>query len=398
MNMAKTNVAVALKAVKNDELVNTVDLEKVRKSFVQIRADLESAYRERSGAIECIILAALAGCHALLIGPPGTAKSALFFSFLSSFTDARKFQTLVTKFGTEDEYFGPVKLSALKNDQWERNLDGRLAAVECAFMDEVFKGSDSLLNTLLSAMNERLYKGQSIPLRMLVGASNELPQEEILAAVYDRFLLRDVVDYIEADATWMDLMLAPPKYAPAAFVTLAEWDAARAAVDAVVLPPHVVQTMLAIRKNLKEAGVVASDRRWLALTRVLRAAAWLDGETEVGMDHLQILRFGLWNKPEERPAVVAVLAQLDRTHVQKASEIIDDALRAFAQRPVSATTSATELTALVEKIGDAARKVQQILEGAKSKRVTERIQPKLKELGAAYAECKKAVTQRIANL
>jgi MoxR-like ATPase len=395
--MAKANGA-ALKAVKNDEPNGAVDLERVRKSFVAIRAGLESAYRERAGAIECVILAALAGCHALMIGPPGTAKSALFFSFLASFTDARKFQTLVTKFGTEDEYFGPVKLSALKQDKWERNLDGRLAAVECAFMDEVFKGSDSLLNTLLSAMNERLYKGESIPLRMLVLASNELPQEEILAAVYDRFLLRDVVDYIEADAVWMDLMISPPTYVPTAQITLAEWDAARAAVDAVVLPRHVVTTMLAIRTNLKAAGIIASDRRWLSLCRVLRAAAWLDGETEVGMDHLQILRFGLWNKPEERPAVVAVLAQLDRTHVQKASEIIDDALRAYAQRPVSASSSTSELTALTEKIKAAAVNVKGILDGAKSKRVAERIQPKLAELGKAYDDCKKAVTLRIANL
>lgn len=396
--MAKANGLAKGEYRTNLSSGTDVDLEHVRKSFVLIRSGLEAAYRERSGAIECIVLAALAGCHALLIGPPGTAKSALFFSFLSSFTDARKFQTLVTKFGTEDEYFGPVKLSALKNDEWERNLKGRLGAVECAFMDEVFKGSDSLLNTLLSAMNERLYKGVPIPLRMLVGASNELPQEEILAAVYDRFLLRDVVDYIDAESTWIELLLNPPVYTSPAQVTLAEWEAACAAVESVVLPRNVVETMSAIRKQLKEAGIIASDRRWLSLTRVLRAAAWLDGETEVGMDHLQVLRFGLWNKPEERAAVVAVLAQLDRTHVQKASEIIDNALRAYAQRPVSASSSATELTALTEKIKNAALDVKAILEGAKSKRVAERIQPKLKELGSAYEDCKKALTSRVANL
>jgi MoxR-like ATPase len=377
---------------------STIALEAVRKSLVMIRADLEGAYRERSGAIECIILATLAGCHALLVGPPGTAKSALFYSFLESFQDARKFSTLVTKFGTEDQYFGPVKLSALKLDKWERNLDGRLAAVECAFLDEVFKGSDSLLNTLLSAMNERLYNGAPIPLRMLVGASNELPQEEILAAVYDRFLMRDVVEYIESDATWMQLITSPPKYTPRAFVTLAEWDAARTAVDAVKLPDHVVRAMLQIRTELKKAGVIASDRRWIALTRVLRAAAWLDGEPEVLIDHLQILRFGLWNKPEERPSVKAVLDQLDRSHVQKAAELIDDTLRAYAARPVSASSSTADLAALTEKIKAAAVAVQAILNEARSKRVAERIQPKLAELQGAYQECKKAVSSRVAAL
>ncbi len=229
----------------------SVDLGSVRIRFRAIRDALCAVFREREEAIACMILAALSGSHALLVGPPGTAKSALFFGFLASFLDARKFQTLVTKFGTEDEYFGPVKLSALKNDLWERNLDGRLAGVECAFLDEVFKGSDSVLNTLLSAMNERVYKGKPIPLRMLVGASNELPEEEILAAVYDRFLLRDVVEYVQADATWTQLMTLPPVYTPTAQITVQEWDAARADVESVRLPDRVVQELLRVRNELK---------------------------------------------------------------------------------------------------------------------------------------------------
>src|SRR6185312_10405897 len=108
-------------------------------------------------------------------------------------------------------------------------------------LDEVFKGSDSVLNTLLSAMNERLYKGKPIPLRMLVGASNELPEEEILAAVYDRFLLRDLVEYVQADATWVQLVATPPVYTPSVQIKLTEWDAARADVDSVALPARIVQ-------------------------------------------------------------------------------------------------------------------------------------------------------------
>src|SRR5689334_1336251 len=136
--------------MKDKDTNGSIDMGSVRARFRAVRDGLNAAFREREDAIECILLAALAQSHALLVGPPGTAKSALFFGFLASFPDARKFQTLVTKFGTEDEYFGPVKLSALKNDLWERNLDGRLAAVECAFLDEVFKGSDSVLNAFVS--------------------------------------------------------------------------------------------------------------------------------------------------------------------------------------------------------------------------------------------------------
>ncbi|NUQ72038.1 MAG: AAA family ATPase [Polyangiaceae bacterium] len=373
-----------------------IDLGGVRSRFQAVRDGLRTVFREREDAIECMTLAALSGSHALLVGPPGTAKSALFFGFLASFPDARKFQTLVTKFGTEDEYFGPVKLSALKNDQWERNLDGRLAGVECAFLDEVFKGSDSVLNAFLSAMNERLYKGKPIPLRMLVGASNELPEEEILAAVYDRFLLRDLVSYVEADATWMQIVTSPPAYTPSAQITLKEWDAARADVERVTLPNRIVQELLRLRNELKANGLVVSDRRWIALTRVLRAAAWLDDSPEVELDHLTVLKYGLWQKPDDRPRVVAVLDTVDRSVVAKAIEIVDAALRAYAHRPTEQAAYFEALPKLAAEVTDAAKRVQEQLQGGVSRRASARIQPKLDELRKVHDALKGDLSKRYA--
>ncbi|UQA57116.1 AAA family ATPase [Polyangium aurulentum] len=362
----------------------SIDIGSVRARFRTVRDGLNAAFREREDAIECIILAALSQSHALLVGPPGTAKSALFFGFLASFTDARKFQTLVTKFGTEDEYFGPVKLSALKNDQWERNLDGRLAAVECAFLDEVFKGSDSVLNAFLSAMNERLYKGSPIPLRLLVGASNELPEEEILAAIYDRFLLRDVVEYVQADATWMNLVASPPEYKPAAQITLAEWEAAAKEAQRVELPQRVVEEMLRLRTALKADGLVLSDRRWIALTRVLKAAAWLDDAQAVELDHLLVLKYGLWNKPEDRARVVAVLQTVDRSVVAQAIDVVDEALKAYANRPTDLAAYQAALPGLADKVTEAGKRVQDMLKNGVSRRAHARIQPKLDELKKAH--------------
>jgi MoxR-like ATPase len=377
-----------------DEAKGQMQMTTARRRFRTMRDELGAVFRERADAIECMLLAALSGSHALLVGPPGTAKSALFFGFLASFPDARKFQTLVTKFGTEDEYFGPVKLSALKDDRWERNLVGRLAGVECAFLDEVFKGSDSVLNTLLSAMNERLYKGQPIPLRMLVGASNELPEEEVLAAVYDRFLLRDVVEYVQADATWMDLVASPPVYTPSVQITLAEWDAAREEVGRVVLPSRVVQEMLRIRNQLKANGLVVSDRRWIALTRVLRAAAWLDDAPEVELDHLAVLKYGLWQKPEDRARVVAVLDTVDRSVVAKAVGVVDEALEAYAHRPTERAEYLAQLPSLAAKITDAGKRVQEQLAGGVSRRAHDRIHPKLEELKRAHEALKVDLAKR----
>ncbi|XXY16761.1 AAA family ATPase [Sorangium sp. So ce216] len=375
---------------------NSVDMTSVRHRFRTARDSLLAAFRERENAVECILLAALSGNHALLVGPPGTAKSALFFGFLSCFPDARKFQTLVTKFGTEDEYFGPVKLSALKNDLWERNLEGRLAGVECAFLDEVFKGSDSVLNAFLSAMNERLYKGRPIPLRMLVGASNELPEEENLAAVYDRFLLRDLVEYVQADATWMQLVATPPAYTASAQIKLAEWDAARTDVGRVALPERIVQELLRIRNELKTNGIVVSDRRWIALTRVLRAAAWLDDCAEVELDHLAVLRYGLWQKPDDRARVVAVLDTVDRSAVAKAITVVDEALRAYAHRPTEAAAYLEALPKLAADVTDAAKRVQEQLKEGVSRRAQARIQPKLDELKKVHDALKADLAKRYA--
>lgn len=372
-----------------------IDIDRVRSKFVTIQAELGRVFRERGGAIECMTLAALSQSHALLVGPPGTAKSALFFGFLGAFKNARKFQTLVTKFGTEDEYFGPVKLSALKQDQWERNLDGRLAGVECAFLDEVFKGSDAVLNTLLSAMNERLYKGKAIPLRMLVGASNELPEEEVLAAVYDRFLLRDVVGYVQNDATWMQLVASPPSYVPSVEITLAEWEAACADVAKVTMPERVVIEMLKIRTALVKAGIVVSDRRWIALTRVMRAAAWLDGETEVGTDHLAVLRFGLWQKPDDRKSVEAALATVDKSVVAQAVKRIDEALSLYAARPTDPTLWSDAAPKLAADLTNAAKDVHKLLDRGVSKRALARIQPKLEDLKAAHGALKKDLRERL---
>jgi MoxR-like ATPase len=371
-----------------------VDTASVRTRFRAVRDALRAVYREREDAIECIVLAALSGSHALLVGPPGTAKSALVFGFTASFTGVRKFQTLVTKFGTEDEYFGPVKLTALKNDQWERNLDGRLAGVEVAFLDEVFKGSDSVLNTLLSAMNERLYKGQPIPLRMLVGASNELPEEEILAAVYDRFLLRDVVQYVEADTTWMALVASPPVYRPSVAITLDEWDAARAEVEQVLLPERVVLEMLRIRNELKKNGLVVSDRRWIALTRVLRAAAWLDDAPAVELDHLAVLKYGLWQKPEDRARVVAILNTVAQSVVTTCIAEIDEALRAYARRPTERVAYLAVLPDLAAQITDTGKRVGEQLKGGISRREAARIQPRLKELKQAHEALKADLQHR----
>ena len=165
---------------------------------------------KRDELVDGALLALLAGQHLLLIGPPGTAKSMLARE-LCRRIDGQYFEWLLTKFTTPEEIFGPLSLVALEQGRYERVTELKLPEAEIAFLDEVFKANSAILNSLLTILNERRFHqgnvAAQVPLRTLVAASNELPDEDELAALYDRFLLRFVVGYIERDDRFRELLL-----------------------------------------------------------------------------------------------------------------------------------------------------------------------------------------------
>src|SRR5262245_51721409 len=162
-------------------------------------ADAKRGLIERDPLVEMIALAAVAGEHLLVIGAPGTAKSEAVRRVARA-TGGLYFEYLLGRFTEPSEIFGPVDLRKLKEGQLETDTMGMLPEAEIAFLDEVFQGSTAILNTLLGILNERVFRrGHTrihCPLRVCVGASNALPEDESLAAFADRFLLRAFVDPI----------------------------------------------------------------------------------------------------------------------------------------------------------------------------------------------------------
>lgn len=289
-------------------------MERALEKLKKIKNDLKTRYFERDEVIEGAFCALLTGSHLILIGPPGTAKSQLANEICRKIKDARYFQWLLTKFTTPEELFGAVSLRGLENDEYRRVVSGKLPEAHIAFLDEVFKASSSILNTLLTIMNERVfYNGTeklSIPLISLFGASNELPSEEDeLEALYDRFLLRYVVDYIKEDFRFLKMLNTGNEPTEEGVITREELDACRDAATGVKMPSSILKTISRIRKELGKKGITPSDRRYKQSVSLLKARAYLDDRDEVSEDDLRLLENILWREPGERDEIQSVIHQ-----------------------------------------------------------------------------------------
>ena len=310
-------------------------LEKLRK----IRAELKVRYLERDEVIDGAFCALLTGSHLLLVGPPGTAKSQLANDVCRRIEGAHYFQWLLTKFTTPEELFGAVSLKGLENDEYRRVTAGKLPEAHIAFLDEIFKASSSILNTLLTVMNERIfYNGTektAIPLITLFGASNELPSEEDeLEALYDRFLLRYVVDYIKEDFRFLKMLNSDDGETGGLTITSSELESCAAGAREVTVPSNILKLISRMRKELAKKGIVPSDRRYKHSVSLLKARAYLEGRGSVSEDDLRLFENVLWREPGERAEIQSVIHQSLHGYKDRLRELLIQAkeLEGYSRR------------------------------------------------------------------
>ena len=273
---------------------------------------LERGLVERRQSVRLCLLCALAGEHTLLIGPPGTAKSELARRLHTVFRDGRYFERLLTRFSVPEELFGPLSIKALEQDRYERHTDGFLPDASIAFIDEVFKANSAILNALLTLLNEREFDNgagrQHCPLISAIGATNEVPEDEVADAFFDRFLVRLPVAAVSAASFGALLQVAPDCgwRPPPAGLALDKHDLAELTNDAaaVDVPAALVAVLAELRQHFAAESIYVSDRRWVKIVWLLRVAAVTEGRSAVALWDLLLLPW-LTAPDAARQAVVA---------------------------------------------------------------------------------------------
>lgn len=321
-----------------------------------LRTELALTLLERDAAIEAALLALLSGEHLLLLGPPGTAKSFLVRAICERIPGATYFEKLLTRFSTPEELFGPLSLAALERDEYRRVSKGMLTEASIAFVDEVYKANSAILNSLLTLVNERLYHeggtAQKVPLLSLFAASNESPEDDSLAALHDRFMLRVMVPYLSSDDS-MRALLDMGSSAPTVTLTLDELRACQAEVAAMPLAVDAREAIIAIKHELEAEGIAVSDRRWRTIVKIVKAKAWLEGDVVTSSDYCDILVNALWSEPAQMRAVERCVAKVCNPLNLEAVELEDSAKDVFDSRPAADAENVIKaLEPILRQIGD----------------------------------------------
>lgn len=277
----------------------------------QVARTLESTFLGKSEVVRLMLIAAIAGEHMVLVGPPGTAKSALVRLF-SKLVQARYFEYLLTRFTEPNELFGPIDIQRFREGKYERRMEGMLPEAEIAFLDEVFKANSAILNSLLSVLNERVYTvggaRHRVPLISAFGASNEVPNDEDLMAVFDRFLLRVHSDNLDS-YHFHDLLLKGIDHEVSKIT--GAYDRLQPILSAQDLHSlhdgfasrmKFTEEFLAAYKGLvfqiRSEGVSLSDRRAIKLLKLFAASALLDGRPTADPSDFFVLRH-TWNNLDQ---------------------------------------------------------------------------------------------------
>lgn len=303
-------------------------MDSLQKGLMDLRAGLNSWFLERDELIDGTLVALLAKQHLFMLGAPGTGKSDICQAICGAIEDAKFFKLLMGKFTTPEEVFGPYRLTLLKEDRYIRNYSNKLPDAHIAFLDEIWKSSTAIGNTLLTISNEReFHNGDEIvkvPLMSIFAASNELPQNDELAAMYDRFTLKYEVHPTREESSFRALFNGL-KRSSLSKISLQELQQAQEKAQSLEIPNEVTQVYKEIKDACAKEGIQISDRKVVQSASAIRAFAYLMGHEAVEVEDLMILKDMLWSDPEQARKVASIVGKHANPVAEKITSMLEQA-------------------------------------------------------------------------
>lgn len=275
-----------------------------------IKKEMNEQFMERDAAIDCMMYALVSGQSMLMLGDPGTGKSALTYELCNRIENGNYFQWMLNKTSDPSEILGPFSIKEMENDKFMRITTGKLPEAHIAFIDECFKANAPVLNILLPIMNEKIFyndgKPNPIPLMTMIGASNEGPEDESLNAFYDRFLFRINVHYVKDAANkkrmytnYVNERRGLANLAGKTTITIQEIQALTDASKNIPVPKEIINKFVKFINELDKQAIHISDRRQNECFKILQASAIVHGRQQVGIDDFKSLIYVLWDKEEQ---------------------------------------------------------------------------------------------------
>lgn len=319
--MTKTATMKDLPKEQQEVWTRVMDLEKT----------LNATVLERPVESRTAVAALLSRKHHFQLGPPGTAKSYLvrqLFKLIEGLGEEDLFQLLLTNYTTPEELCGIPSFKAMENDEYVRNTAYKLPRAKIAFLDEIFKGSSSILNTLLTLLNERLFYNGGAPelvdLECVFAASNEPPKGDELHALWDRLHFRHEVKPIQNKSNFIKMLKLSRKPQHPAVVTWEEVQLAQGWVNEIEMPIDILSTLSDLRDKLMKEQIEVTDRRFAETLPIIQATAFMNGRLVADINDMRLLQHVLWSRQEDMKSVASEVLHLANPIDQKAEEILDN--------------------------------------------------------------------------
>lgn len=309
-----------------------LDAPAAAKLLTALEVGLNQDLLERQTEIKTAVVALASRKHHFCVGPPGVAKSLLvrrLAARIEGIDDGEYFQWLFTKFTTPEEVFGPPSVKRLKeNDEYVRNTARKMPVARLAFLDEIFKASSSILNALLTIMNERLFFNNEadsrVPLECIFAASNELPHGDELNALWDRLHFRHEVAPMHDGGNFIKMLKLSHSLEPTPALTLNQLFEIQELVRTVELPSDIYDAMKELRDSLrKNCGIEPSERRYVECIPIIQATAIAHGRQVAEVDDMRLLRHVLWYRIEDQKVVSQEVLQLSNPIDKAANDLLE---------------------------------------------------------------------------